>query len=84
MLVGLGSQPFSLDVDGYSSGHGVDLLMLEPTVSVVVAAEDVYSMIVHVHLGRMWWRACAAADPGLPQPVLALEQLTEFAWLDGQ
>ena len=39
MLVELGWQPLYDDDSGYSAGHGVDLLMLDPSLSAIAAIE---------------------------------------------
>lgn len=126
MLVDLGWQPLFDDASGYSAGHGVDLLMLEPSLSAVVAievkstvqparwprltpasraqmtpawlgrasnegmrewaldADDLYSMIVQVHMGRLKWRACTAAELDTPLPIARIDQLVDFSWLTGR
>lgn len=123
MLVDFGWQPLFDDDSGYSAGHGVDLLMLDPSLSAVFAievkstiqrsrwprlasasraqmtpawlgrasnegmlewgfeADDVYSMTVQAHLGRLKWRACTSGDLDAPQPIAAVEQLLDLSWL---
>jgi len=121
-LADYGWQPLYDDDSGYSTGHGVDLVMLEPSFTRVVVIEvkstiqfarwprlnpisrpqmtrdwlerssnegmqewtlspdDVYSMIVQVHLSRMKWRACAAAELDTPVPITSERQLLDFTW----
>ncbi|VXB71173.1 hypothetical protein [Pseudoclavibacter sp. 8L] len=123
MLVDFGWQPLYDDDSGYSAGHGVDLLMLDPSLSPVVAievkstiqrgrwprrppesraqmtpawlgrasnegmrewtfdADDVHSMIVQAHLGRLKWRVCVAGDLDSPLPVASVDQLVDLSWL---
>lgn len=125
VLVDFGWQALNDDDRGYSAGHGVDLLRLDPSLSAIVAvavevkstiqrgrwprlpptaraqmtaawlgrasnegmrewaleADDVYSMIVQAHLGRLKWRACVAAELDAPLPIASVEQLVDFGWL---
>ncbi len=123
VLVDFGWQALYDDDRGYSAGHGVDLLLLDPSLSAIVAvevkstiqrgrwprlpptaraqmtaawlarasnegmrewaleADDVYSMIVQAHLGRLKWRACVAAELDAPLPIASVEQLVDFGWL---
>lgn len=123
VLVEFGWQQVYDDVSGYSAGHGVDLLMLDPSLSAVVAievkstiqrgrwprlspatraqmtaawlgrasnegmrewaleADDVYSMVVQAHLGRLKWRTCVAAELDAPLPIVSVNQLIDLRWL---
>lgn len=122
MLVDFGWQPLYDDDSGQSAGHGVYLLMLDSSLSAVIAlevkstiqrtrwprlasdsreqmtpawlgrasnvgmrewtleADDVYSMTVQVHLDRLKWRACIAAELKALKPVSNLNQLLDVTW----
>lgn len=123
MLVDFGWQPLYDDDSGHSAEHGVDLLMLDPSLSAVIALEvksttqrrrwprltsasraqmtpdwlgrvsnmgmrewaleagDVYSMTVQVHLERLKWRACIAAESDAPTSIANVNQLIDTTWL---
>ena len=125
ILVEEGWTPVVHDVGGFSSGHGIDLLMLDATMERLVAVEvkstvqrsrwprlargrheqltpewldapgnegmvewaldsqDVYLMVVQVHLHRRRWRACLAGDPAVVRPLVDLDQLADLEWLTG-